>query len=137
MSTKWCTQMLFMSTDEHRWAQDDAHRCCLLGHKMSTKWAKMSTRCYLWAQDVIYEHKKHKEQLFFLICFLLAQNVKQENKTFFMSIKSTKSTKCEKSDFISFRCSYEHKKCCLFCSFVCIFILLMLVKFSRKKKIKV
>ena len=35
-----------MHTDvvyEHRWAQGDAHRCCLMGHKMST-------RCYLWAQ---------------------------------------------------------------------------------------
>ena len=54
-------KVLFMSTDEHRWAQDDAHRCCL--------WAqndhKMSTKCYLWAQDVIYKHKKYKKQLFF------------------------------------------------------------------------
>ena len=33
MGTKWCIQMLFMSTD-------DAYRYCLLGHKMST-------RCYL------------------------------------------------------------------------------------------
>ena len=72
--------MLFMSTDEHkmmhtyvvyehRWEQDDAHRRCL--------WAQDEHR---WAQDVIYEHKKHKKQLFFLSCFLLAQNVKEANK---------------------------------------------------------
>ena len=47
-----------------------------------------------------------------------------------------KSTKHETSDFISFRCFYEHKKCCLFCLLVCVFMLFMLVKFSRKKKKK-
>ena len=52
---------------------------------------------------------------------------------------SIKSTKRETSDFISFRCFYEHKKCCLFCSLVCVFMffmLFMLVKFSCKKNNK-
>ena len=44
MSTKSYAQDVVyehkMSTDEHRWTQDDPHRCCLR------------------AQDVIYEHKK-------------------------------------------------------------------------------
>ena len=53
-----------------------------------------------------------------------------------MSIKSTKSTKRETSDFISFRCFYKHKKCCSFCVLVCVFMFFMSVKFSRKKKIK-
>ena len=48
-------KMLFMSTD-------DAQRCCLWAQMMD----KMSTRRCLWAQDVIYEHKKHKKQLFLL-----------------------------------------------------------------------
>ena len=42
MSTKWCTQMLFMSTDGHMLAQYDAQN----EYKMSF----MSTRCHLWAQ---------------------------------------------------------------------------------------
>ena len=107
MSTKSYAQdvayehkMLFMSVgaqnDAHRcclWAQmstNDAHRCCLWGHKMSTRWT----------QDVIYEHKilfistkNIKNNFFFLSCFLLAQNVTQVNKMFFMSIKSIKNTK--------------------------------------------
>ena len=94
MSTKCCLyehKMLFMSTrwaqddahrcclraqDEYRWAQDDAHTCCLLPqddaqdeHKMLF----MNTRCYLWTQ----KSQKHK---------------------------NTKSTKREISDFLSLRC---------------------------------
>ena len=50
-----------------------------------------------------------------------------------MSIKNTKSTKRETSDFISFRCFYERKKMLLFL-FACVrFMLFILVKFSHKK----
>ena len=78
MSTKWCTKMLFMSTDEHRWVQM-MHTDVVYEHRWCTRWA----------QDVVYEHKmlfmstkSIKSNFFFLSCFLLAQNVKQANKMF-------------------------------------------------------
>ena len=71
MSIRWVQddahRCCLWAQDEHRWAQDDAHRCCLWA-QMSTRWCTqmlfMSTRwCTRWAQDVVYEHKKHKKQL--------------------------------------------------------------------------
>ena len=57
--------MLFNSTDKHKMIHTDVYE-----HKMSTRLA----------QDVIYEHKKHKKQLlpflFACVSFMLFMHVK-------------------------------------------------------------